>query len=554
MMSKKKIRLMFLVIVAFLVLIIFPLDQASAEIITYKIAYIDHFYPFQYKGNSGPEGFVIELLHSIAAEEKLYLSYEPMNLNDAVLALEKGSIDGIADLKYTAELDEKFDFSEPFTTVSHSLIVREENQSISSLPDLGTKVVAVERGDEGFNILRDIRSVQFIIGNNQEEAFQLLEIGRADAFVGNTLFSKAYLAKNHLEKQFKMIDTIILPSDYAFATREENHEFLKKINNGLLKVRANQDYSKIYNKWFGWENNQLEQRLKIAVIVLLFFIPLVIIQVFNTTLWNKRLKEEVYNRTVELEKTNQLLKLKMEEEKRLRNKLVYKEKMQTLGQLVSGIAHELRNPLTSIKTFVELIPFKLDNERFREEIVAYVPGEINRLNQLVSNLLDYAKPQEPKKIQFQVRECLGSVLTLFQVQLKRKAIEVYNEIDPSLYTFADYNQIKQVFINLLINASDAIKTKGEIRIISKEEKDWIQIEVVDTGIGIAEENLPLIFEPFYTNKPNGTGLGLPLSLQYLKENGGDLTVVSKAGLGTKAVMILPKGVDSNEDNLSVTGR
>jgi len=538
----KKIPVFFFIIALLFPQIFFLSVQAIDGDLVYRVAYIENFYPFQSKGETEPEGFVIDLLNAIAKEEKIHFIYQPMELNDAILALEEEKVDAIAGLKYTADLDEKFDFSEPFTTVSHSLIIEANNRSIKALPDLGGKTVAIERGDEGLNILRDIRKVHVIVANNQVEAFHLLQMGRAEAFLGNTLFAKAYIRKYSLEDQYTVIDNMIYPHDYAMAVKEGNKDLLSFVNHGLIKVRANQAYQMLYNKWFGWDNNELAKRLRMTILLLLVILSVILMYALNTIFWNRKLKQEVYNRTVELEETNQLLEEKIEEEKRLRNKLVYKEKMQTLGQLVAGIAHELRNPLTSIKTFVELIPTKFDNARFRQEIATYLPKEIDRLNQLVTNLLDYAKPQEAKKTHFSVKECLESVLTLFQLQLRKQNISLIIDYDPSLYIFADYNQTKQIMINLLLNATQAVDKQGEVCIKYQAVSKQVYITIEDTGKGISEEKLPYVFEPFYTDKKNRTGLGLSLSLQYIQENDGDLLIKSQAGVGTTVTVILPRGV------------
>ncbi len=536
-MMMKKIKMIILILILFIPSYFVFADKNEK---VYQIAYIDNFYPFQDTGKNGPDGFVIDLLNSVSKEENMKLIYQPMSLSEAIQSLSEGKIDGIAGLKYTAELDNKFDFSEAFTTVSYSIVVLENNETIKSLTNLGSKVVAIERGDESQTILRDIRGVQIIETRNEKEAFKLLELGRADAFLGNTFFAKAYIQKYQLKNKYKLLNDIISPSDYAFATNEGNGKLIKQINHGLIKIRAKQVYQEIYNKWFGWENSELARRLQLIIIYLLVSLFLVLVYVFFTMRWNKKLKLEVYKRTAEIEAANTLLKQKIEEEKVLRSKLVYKEKMQTLGQLVAGIAHELRNPLTSIKTFIELIPFKFDNAKFRKEISTYLPSEINRLNKLVTNLLDYAKPQEPKKIVFNLNECFESIFPLFQVQLSKKEIKIIKGMNTVHYVYADFSQIKQVIINILINAMDAIKSKGEIRIKSEDEGELIKVTIEDNGIGIAQDKIPLIFEPFFTDKLNGTGLGLSLSLQYINENDGEMLIESSLGIGTKVTILLPR--------------
>ncbi len=268
--------------------------------------------------------------------------------------------------------------------------------------------------------------------------------------------------------------------------------------------------------------------------------------VFITTRWNKTLKKQVAIHTRRLESANQILEQKITEEKRTRLQLVHKEKMHSLGQLVAGIAHEIRNPLTSIQAFVELIPNKYENRQFREEVSTFVPQEINRLNTLLNHLLDYAKPQEPRKEIFSLERCFNSVLTLFQLQLDQRRIIFKKNVNAEHFVYADYGQIKQVLVNVLLNAMEAIEAEGEITITSHKNQDQVYLQIDDNGVGIDEDQLKMVFETFYTNKKAGTGLGLSLSLQYMKENNGDLWIESEKDQGTKVTLVLPEGGEANE--------
>ncbi|MEB3101555.1 transporter substrate-binding domain-containing protein [Ferviditalea candida] len=505
----------------------------------YRIAYLNRFYPFQFVNEQKPSGFVIDLLNQIAKEEQMEIEWVPMNLYDAMEALKSRRVDAVAGLKYTAERSNVFEFSEPFMTVSHSLIVPENNESIESMADLGNKVVAVERGDVALDLLQNVRSVRVIVAQDQGNAFRLLQLRRADAFLGNSQYIEFLLKGNHLQEQYKVVNTLILPSDYALATYKGNEAFLELINKGLIQVRANQQFQTIYNKWFGQASAQLSKRLQFIIrIMSAVFIGLLLYLYFSLR-WNRRLKSEVYRRTKELEQMNRLLEEKIEEEQKLRSQLIHKEKMQALGHLVAGIAHEIRNPLTSIKAFVELIPHKFENPKFREEVSKFVPSEITRLDRIVSDLLDYAKPQTAKKEVFQVSQCFDSIFPLFKSSFAQKEIALIDRIDPDHQVYADYGLFKQVAVNVLLNSVDALDRGGQIVCSSEAVDGQLIITIEDNGKGISEAELGKIFEPFYTSKTHGTGLGLSLSLDYMRENNGDLQVESKPGKGTKVILSLP---------------
>ncbi|MFT9848207.1 transporter substrate-binding domain-containing protein [Aneurinibacillus sp. REN35] len=230
------------------------------------------------------------------------------------------------------------------------------------------------------------------------------------------------------------------------------------------------------------------------------------------------------------------------EEKRLEQKLVMQEKLHALGQLVAGVAHEIRNPLTSIKTFVDLLPTKYNRPAFREAIVEHLPAEINRLNMIVTDLLDYARPRSPSKENYAASALLASLLTLLRVTVEKKHILLEQSCPDDIAFYIDPQQMRQVFLNLLLNAIDAVEETANKKItitVEKKEDTLGQITITDTGVGIQHEQIKRIFEPFYSSKHNGVGLGLPLSYKLIKENDGDIRITSHPGQGTSVIVTLP---------------
>jgi PAS domain S-box-containing protein len=230
------------------------------------------------------------------------------------------------------------------------------------------------------------------------------------------------------------------------------------------------------------------------------------------------------------------------EEKKLEQKLIIQEKLHALGQLVAGVAHEIRNPLTSIKTFIDLLPSKYDRPQFRKAIIEHLPAEINRLNVIVTDLLDYARPRPPSKEGYSSRALLTSLLAFLQVTIEKKQIVLEQSIDDELIFYIDPQQIRQVFLNVMLNAVDAVEEAPIKKIsilIKKENTSTGRITISDTGKGMRQEELNRIFEPFYTSKDKGVGLGLTLSYKLIKENNGDIRVTSQPGQGTTITVLLP---------------
>jgi len=222
------------------------------------------------------------------------------------------------------------------------------------------------------------------------------------------------------------------------------------------------------------------------------------------------------------------------EEKALNMKLVSQEKLRALGHLVSGVAHELRNPLTAIKAFVDLIPYKIDNPRFREEMLLHVPEEINRLNRIVEDLYDYTRRRELKFEPVPVSELAQSVLSLLAKKIHDAGIEVQREIDPGQTLLVDRQRIKQVLINLIVNAVESMQECSR-RVICIKGSDN-RIIIADTGVGIYPEARDQLFQPFHTTKTDGVGLGLFISYSIMKQHNGDIAIESVRDEGTSVVL------------------
>lgn len=240
------------------------------------------------------------------------------------------------------------------------------------------------------------------------------------------------------------------------------------------------------------------------------------------------------------------------EKKKLEQKLITQEKLHALGQLVAGVAHEIRNPLTSIKTFIELIPSKYDQPQFRKVLMEYLPVEVNRLNMIVTDLIEYSRPRPPN-VQSCTANDLTNLLAFLQVTMNKSKIELEQYIEPDLVFFIDPQQIRQVLLNLLLNAIHAVEEASikKIKIImGKKNQEMGRILIIDTGRGMRQEELKHIFEPFYTSKEKGVGLGLTLSFNLVKENKGEIYVTSIPNKGTKFTVDLPlykvKGDGPNE--------
>ncbi|MED0656505.1 ATP-binding protein [Anoxybacillus ayderensis] len=216
--------------------------------------------------------------------------------------------------------------------------------------------------------------------------------------------------------------------------------------------------------------------------------------------------------------------------------LLKKEKLSVIGELAAGIAHEIRNPLTSIKGFLQMMK---ETKEVDERFVQIMLDEIERVNQIVSQLLVLAKPQMKSYKPFALHDVVDYVVGLFTYEAILQNVQIKYEPHTSATVYGDKNEIIQVFVNVIKNALEAMPKGGAITISTKEEDDRVHILIEDTGKGIERERLKRIGEPFYTLKEKGMGLGLTTSMKIVHEHKGTMQIESKVGKGTRVEIILP---------------
>jgi two-component system sensor histidine kinase HydH len=233
----------------------------------------------------------------------------------------------------------------------------------------------------------------------------------------------------------------------------------------------------------------------------------------------------------------------LREIKELQEKVNRSERLAALGSLAAGVAHEIRNPLSSIKGFAQFFlkknPPGSTDHKYSEVMIQ----EVERLDRVISNLLDYAKPKEPVKEKASFDDIIHRSIALIKDDAKSKKVEFAVEIEEGIPTVrVDRDQVTQVLLNIELNGLDAMQQGGRlaIRCFMGQEGKSIIVEIEDTGHGIPPKELPRIFDPFYTTKKTGTGLGLAIAHRIVENHGGTLSVKSTSGLGTTFRIVLPR--------------
>ncbi len=221
--------------------------------------------------------------------------------------------------------------------------------------------------------------------------------------------------------------------------------------------------------------------------------------------------------------------------------LIRSEKLAALGQLAAGIAHEIRNPLTSINILIHSLKEKLPPQNSQRQDLQVIEEEIHRINEIVDQFLRFAKPAPPLFEKVDVLSMMDEILQLLRPQIEKQRIVVSKKFQALPFVLIDREQIKQAFLNLLLNAIQAMPTGGQLILAGHNSKDgqWIELSVKDTGVGISEENIQKLYDPFFSTKEGGVGLGLSITHRIIDQHQGKIEVESSPGEGTLFKVCLP---------------
>ncbi len=230
--------------------------------------------------------------------------------------------------------------------------------------------------------------------------------------------------------------------------------------------------------------------------------------------------------------------------KRLESQMVRADRLVSLGTLAAGMAHEIRNPLSSIQTFAQLLPEKYNDKEFREEFSKIVASDTQRINRIIESVMALANPRPSMPEACNINKLLDETLFLIENQIKKGGVEVSKGYDKQLPQIkADKEQLQQVFLNIFLNALNALpKDNGQLTlstrqkltpaVLSGQKEKYVQVEIKDNGAGIEKKLLERIFEPFFTTRPDGTGLGLAIVHRIIEQHRGFIKVHSDIGKGT----------------------
>lgn len=611
--------------------IIYGSDQSSPP-----LRYIDN--DNQYTGS------VVDYIRALSIEIGQVIEFVPLKNWDESLYNVAESKKDFFDLIPSYERSSAFDFSDPIYMLKGAIAVAKDNKSINSLNDLAGKEVAIPKNDYAIEFINNnIKDVKIIYTKNLEDALKLLGDGNVEAVVGDEPVLRYSLDTLSLREKVRILEQAIYDEDAVLAVPKGEKELLSILNKGILSVKKKDILSNIDNKWYGVSLPLKRSNTKKHItLICLIFASIISVIVYIYHAINLILKNEIDNKTAELNKSKKQLQVTFdglthllivldkrlniininkascnflnkprekiigknysilkrgfqtkeldevinetftqkknlkidfnyrkkiyrvstfilcEEEEPLENilvmidditqvkmgerKLVYENKMVAIGQLASGVAHEIRNPLGIIRNYAYLL--KVDTEEEEQlEYIEVIEASVDRASGIIDNLLDFGRLSDNEYSVINISRFLKGIANLNKKALKDKSIALVINCNNQLEYSVNQGSLKHVIFNLLSNAIDAVDRGGEIIIDCEVNNDNLEIDFIDNGNGIKKEDLENIFNPFFTTKldKKGTGLGLYITYTEVKKFGGNISVSSKVNKGTVFHIDIPWG-------------
>ncbi|MDD5077868.1 MAG: transporter substrate-binding domain-containing protein [Candidatus Omnitrophica bacterium] len=521
-------------ILFFLALILFAANLYAADtLIPVKVGIYEDA-PLVFTGpDKNPQGICVDLLDKIAQKEGWKIEYLYGSWPECLERLKSGQIDLLVDIIYTDERSKLYDFTKESFISDWGEAYATRESGVRSILDIKDKIVAGVSNDMFYLEFRKLTKAfnikcKFIEAGDYPGVFRMLEEGKADIGVVGRLYGARYGQGHGIERTA----IVFSPQDSLVAAQKgKNQELLEAIDRdiSLMKEDKNSYYYRVIDKWLG--NAKARRFLSFlfwfsvsALGLLLLFISLSVI-----------LKTQVARRTRDL--TAAYAKLKETQEQ-----LIQAAKMQVVGGLASGVAHEVKNPLTIIIQGVEYLERKIPPDANIRMVFGNIKNAVGRADSIIRGLLDFSRVSKLEMTHEDVNLLCERCLALMKHQFDKERIRLVKELQPGIPGITvDKNKIEQVVINLLMNALQASSEEGRIilRTRFEEEEGEIIIEVEDSGSGISPEALNKLFDPFFTTKrgKGGTGLGLSVVKNIVEMHNGKIQIRNNdSGKGAVAIV------------------
>ena len=512
------------------------------------------FPPYSFIDEAGrPAGFAVELLRAVAAEVDLEVELTLAPVGAAHDDVREGRADVLVGLQRSDEHARDFDFSAPYTVIHHALFVH-PGCEVEVLDDMVDLDVVVERGSALEEHLRSRGHRGRVVAVRTPTA--------ALRLVSQRRFPVALLARHlgsHLIAEHGIEGVGPLPqavarADYGFAVRSGDARLLHILNEGLATLQARGGYQPIADRWFGAHARPAGVPLRTIVrYAAAALIPLLLI-VLLVLAWTWSMRKRVQRATEELRGELAERKRAEEDRRRLEAQLRQSQKLEAIGQLAGGLAHDFNNVLVGIGGFAELA----QRHKLQGEALADAMGEIRRATRrgsdLIRQLLAFSRQGRESEVPIDIAYTVQATIRLLSHSIDR-SIAIRAELGDDLpAVVGDPSRLENALLNLGLNARDAMPEGGALVYRARRVRldaracppgllpgEHIELQVADTGAGMSDEVKARIFEPFFTTKGAGEGTGLGLAGVYgcVQSHGGHIEVETAPGQGTTFTMWLP---------------
>lgn len=513
-----------------LILLLVPVNECKAEVYaTYVVAGDKYFPPYEYVDEDGVyRGFNVDIIKAIGLVNGMEFEFRPMKWEDAYHSIENTQADIIQGMKESEERKEKFLFTDSLLTNSQSIFVLVGDNRVRGLSDLRNKSVAINVEDISYKEISKIDGINIIQYESISGALDALLRGDVEVFIGNTLTVNYLCKENNSLDKIQIVGESLNESKYSMAVAKDNYRLLDKLNSGIQELQRNGMYDSLYRKWFGApiRNTRVQNEGLLRLVIIICFaliIALFIFQRINT-------------------KLNDIIAQKTEEQRLIINELRRYDKMQFMDKIISSIAHEIRNPMTSIKLYVSQMGKKLENKEFMLAASEDIKEEVERIEGLITEFVEYTSPRKAIVENLNLNEEITNALSFIKLQFKNVIIE--KDVSDHIYIEFDKSHLRQILLNIFLNSVDAVKDSEYPLILIKgiEGLEDVKLLIKDNGYGMKAEDVEYIFEPFYTTKEYGNGVGMFVVKQIVEENGGVISVFSDGvGKGMEIIISMNKG-------------
>ncbi len=538
--------------------------------------------PFESLENGYPVGMNIDVLRELSRVMERRFEIRLMEWSQAQDQVLNNHADALTLLTPSKRRRELYDFSDTVLNLEFTLFKRSKDFSIQSLKDMKGKVIGTHEGGYSKQVLESNRNVKLEYIESDLEGFNLLKEGKIDA-VATMKWTGAYMIQQNNIDGITILEKPFASKESSIVVKKGNEKLLDAINLGISKLKQEGTIDKVIANWSEKEVVFITvERIRFYEMLISIFVLVVIIA--GSLFWTFTLRKQVTKKTSQLKDAHDSLEIKVverteelsaelearikaeEERRKLEVQLQHSQKMESLGVLAGGIAHDFNNLLMGIMGNVGMAQMKMSPESPGYVHIERIETAAERAAELTNQMLAYSGRGKFVVKIINLSSVLEEMSHLLQVSVSKNIVIKY-ELDKDLPAIeVDPSQFHQILMNLLTNASDSFDGKSGNVVVSTgvkvcdkaclsdfqfgdelPEGKYVYLEVSDTGSGMDEEVIASIFDPFFSTKEGGRGLGLSAVIGIVKGHNGAIKVISEPGCGTTFKLLFPASEKTAEE-------